>query len=112
MPAVAVFGVAEPRRTDLAERIRRLGYNTVIWRNPASLEEGLTAHPVLAFVGLNHPTAEDAVRRLAAAGIRVIALGDSVTDLTEAAMMALGAEGAVESDRVIHRLDGLLPRLT
>lgn len=109
-PAVAVFGVAEPLRSEMIERIRSLGYQTSTWRNPAALEEGLAAIPALALVDLRHPTAEGALRRLVAEGIRVIAIGEGVTDFTQAATMALGAEEVIELDRVVDLLDSRLPR--
>jgi hypothetical protein len=111
VPAVALFGVAEPKRTELADRIRNLGYRPLVWRNPAALDDGLGAMPVLVLVDLRHPTAEGAVRRLVAEGIRVIAIGEGVTDFTQAALMALGAEEAVELDRVVDLLGGRLPQV-
>lgn len=110
-PAVAVFGVAEPLRSEMITRIRSLGYQTSNWRNPAALEEGLAAIPVLVLVDLRHPMAEGALRRFVAEGIRVIAIGDGVTDFSQAATMALGAEEVVELDRVVDLLDSRLPRL-
>jgi hypothetical protein len=106
-----LFGVAEPKRSELAERCRRLGYRPLVWRNPAALEDDLAVMPVLALVDLRHRAAEGALRRLVAEGIRVIAIGDGVTDFTQAAMMALGAEEVIELDRVVERLDDLLSRL-
>ena len=111
LPAVALFGVAEPTRSELADRIRSLGYQPLIWRNPAALEEGLAALPVLALVDLRHSTAEGALRRLVAEGIRVIASAEGVTDFTQAGMMALGAEDVIELDRVVDLLDIVLPRI-
>jgi hypothetical protein len=72
----------------------------------------LGATPVLALVDLSHATAEDAIRRLAGAGIRVLAFGDGVTDFTQAAMMALGAEEVIESDRIVDLLQRRLPRIS
>lgn len=111
LPGVALFGVAEPTRSDLADRIRDLGYQPMIWRNPAALDDGLAALPVLTLVDLRHPTAEGALRRLVAKGLRAIAFGDDVTDFTQAAMMALGAEEVVELDRVVDLLQRWLPRI-
>ena len=112
VPAVALFGVSEPERSQLEQGIRDLGYRPLLWRNPAALEEGLTTRPVLALVDLRHPTANDAISRLRAGEVRVLALGDEVTDFAQAAMMALGAEEVVESDRIVELLDSRLPRLS
>lgn len=111
IPTVALFGVDEPLRGTLADRLRSLGYRPLIWRNPAALEDDLGANPLLTLVDLGHPTAEEALRRLVAEGSRVIAFGDGVTDFTQAAVMALGAEEVIESDRILELLDGSLPRI-
>ena len=110
-PAVALFGVAEPQRGELEQCIRDLGYRALIWRNPAALDDGLAAMPVLALVDLRHPTAEGALRRLVAEGVSAVVCGDNVTDFTQAAMMALGAEEVIELDRVVDLLQRRLPRL-
>ena len=110
-PAVALFGVAELLRSEIVDRIRSLGYQTSIWRNPAALEDGLAAIPALALVDLRHPTAEGALCRLVAEGIRVIACGEGVTDFMQAATMALGAEEVIELDRVVDLLPRRLPRV-
>ena len=86
-----------------------LGYRFLVWRNPAALEHGLAAPPDLLIVDLDHPAARDAVRK-AASATRVVAIGRAVDDMAEAAVMALGAEVVVESDRILDRLGGLLPR--
>ena len=111
VPAVALFGVSEPKRSELEQRIRDLGYRPLLWRNPASLEEGLTTKPVLALVDLRHPTANDAISRLKAGEVRVLAFGDDMTDFAQAATMALGAEEVMELDRVVDLLGSRLPRI-
>ncbi len=111
VPAVALFGVAEPHRSELEQSLRQLGYRPLLWRNPAALEDGVAAGPVLALVDLRHPTAEEATRRLKAEGIRVVAFADGVTDFTQAATMALGADEVIESDRIVELLDSRLPRI-
>lgn len=111
LPAVAAFGVPRARRDGLAEAVADLGYELLVWRNPAALEDGLEKRPELVLVDVSHPNAHDAIRRAVSAGRRVVAVGNAVDDFAAAAVMALGAEGALELDGLVERLPGLLPRL-
>ena len=110
-PSVALFGVDRERREAIAAAVAGLGYQTLMWRNPAALEAGLELRPSLVLVDLSHPTAHDAIRAVATAAVRVIAVGDRVDDFATAGVMALGAETAIPSDRVVDRLPRLLPRI-
>ena len=110
VPAVALFGLPEPLRSAVAEAVRARGYRPLIWRNPAALDDGLAAGPYLVIVDLDYGEASSAIR-LAADTARVVAIGRGVMGFTEAAMMALGAEEVVDSDRILDRLGALLPRL-
>ena len=110
LPAVALFGLTEPERSAVAEAVRAHGYRQLIWRNPAALDTGLAAGPGVVIVDLGHPSAQPTIRK-AAETARVVAIGTGVDDFTVAAMMALGAEEVIESDRILDRLGTLLPRL-
>lgn len=109
-PSVALFGFSDPTRSAVAEAVRAVGYRPLLWRNPAALDSGLAVSPALVLVDLGHPAAEDAIR-VAAATSTVVAVGDGVDDLTQAAMMSLGAEDVIVSNSIVERLPGLLPRL-
>jgi hypothetical protein len=111
LPSVALFGVDGEHRDEIAAAVAGLGYQTLVWRNPAALEAGLKTRPSLVLVDLGHPTAHDAIRSIATALVRVIAVGGMVDDFATAGVMALGAETAVQLDRVVERLPGLLPRI-
>jgi hypothetical protein len=110
-PAVALFGVPRDRSDGIPALLGERGYATLVWRNPAALDAGLKRRPVLVIVALSHPTAHEAIRTAAGAGRRVVAVGDGVDDFATAAVMALGAETALDLDRLLDRLPGLLPRL-
>ena len=110
-PAVALFGLPRERRDGISAALAELGYQMLVWRNPAALDAGLAQPPSLVLVDLSHPSAHDAIRSSAAAGARAVAVGDRVDDLATAAVMALGAETALDLDRLLDRLPGLLPRL-
>lgn len=111
LPAVAIFGLGQDRREAIAAAIGPLGYETLAWRNPAALDAGLPTRPALVLVDLDHPNAHDAIRAVADGGLRAIAVGEHVNDFATAAVMTLGAETAIDLDRLVERLPGLLPRL-
>lgn len=111
MPSVALYGLAIDRRAVVVASLRERGYGALLWRNPAALAEGIGKRPKLVLVDLRHPDARDAVRRLVAAKVRVVAAGEGVDDFASAAVMALGAEEVVELDGLVERFDDLLPRL-
>jgi len=110
-PAVALFGVAPDYRDDFRSAVADRGYLPLIWRNPAALADGIAGRPELVIVDLDHPRANEAIQSLAAASIRVIAVGASVDDFSTTAMMALGAEDVVELDRLVDSISRLLPRI-
>lgn len=110
MPAVALFGLSEPRRSQVADALRSMGYRPLLWRNPAALEAGLAGMPRLVIVDLDHREADSAIRQSVDTA-RVVAIGKGIDDFAEAATMALGAEEVVDSDRILDRLGALLPRL-
>jgi hypothetical protein len=112
VPTVALFGVPVQERARLQDAIESHGFNTQLWRNPAALEDAPVTRPVLALVHLDHPAAHDAIRKLAGSGIRVVATGEGINDLTTPGLIALGAEEAMALDRLLARLDRLLHDLT
>jgi hypothetical protein len=111
LPAVALFGVPRDERDPIAATVTECGYRLAVWRNPAALKEADSLRPALVLVDLRHPQAHEAIREMAAQGVRVIATGPDVTDLTVPGVMALGAEEAIASERLVGRIDSLLPRL-
>ena len=111
LPAVALFGMPQEERASIAVAIEAGGYRPVVWRNPAALEQAESVKPVLAVVDLRHSHAHDAIRALGGRGIRVVATGPEVTDLTAPGIMALGAEEVIGSTQLAARIDSLLPRL-
>ena len=109
MPSVALFGLPAELRQAVGQEVNRLGYRVELWRNPAAVARGLENPPVLVLADTSHPTIDDTVRRVAGV-LRVVMVGESVTDQVEARFMALGAERAELSARILDRLPGLLPR--
>ncbi len=106
---VALVGSELVDRSKVMAAAEAVGRDLVVWRNPAAVESGLsTATPDLALVDLGHPAAIDAVTRLSAAGVRVVAFGPHVdTDALQAAIDA-GAAEALPRSRFFSRLPELL----
>jgi len=111
VPAVALFGIPVDERQPIIDAIRRRGFETRVWRNPAALTEARDVVVGTAIVDLRHPKAHDAIRFLVGDGVRVVATSDVVDDLAMAGILALGAIDVIASDRIPVRLDDLLPRL-
>lgn len=111
LPQIALFGLDREHREGIAEAVAGLGFQTSVWRNPAALEAGIESRPALVLVDLSHPNAHEAIRAVAAARLRVAAIGELVDDFATAGAMALGAETAVGLDRIVDRLPSLLPRV-
>jgi hypothetical protein len=111
MPTVALFGLSAERRDAVAAAAQDRGYGTLVWRNPAALADEIGKKPTVVLVDLGHPSAHDAVRQLVAAGIRVVVVGDRIDDFATAGVLALGAEAAVDLDRLLDRIPSLLPHI-
>ena len=111
LPAVALFGIPPEERAAIVDAIEANGSRPAVWRNPSALEQADVLRPVLVLIDLRHPHAHDAIRSLKAKGVRIVAAGPEVTDLTAPGIMALGAEEVVASSRLGARIDSLLPRI-
>lgn len=111
VPTVGLFGVPTEEREEIVAAVAACGYQSVVWRNPAALEQVATLRPVLVLVDVRHAHAHDAVRISAQEGARVVASGPDVNDLNAPGLMALGAEEVVDSAQLVARIGGLLPRL-
>ena len=106
---VALFGSDLMDRSKIEGAAEAAGYRLQVWRNPGALVDGLETPPALAFVDLKHVAADDAVRALAAAGVRMIAFGPHVDDLALARAKALGADEVLPRSRFFVRLADLFP---
>ena len=110
---VALVGTDLMDRTRIGDLVSAAGYELLVWRNPAAVFAGLAeAAPAIALVDLSHPAANEAIERLATAGVRTIAFGPHVDDLAMAAARALGADDVLARSRFFARLPSLLPRPT
>jgi hypothetical protein len=111
VPAVALFGLGRESRDAISASLAGLGYEPLVWRNPAALASGVGRSPTLVLVDLAHPGAHEAIRVLVAADVRVVAVGAHVDDLVAPGIMALGAQEVIQLDRLLDRLPDLLPRI-
>ena len=67
--------------------------------------------PVVAFVDLTHPDADEAIERFAAEGVRVIAYGPHVDEDAMARAALLGAGDVVPRSRLFRSVEEYLPRI-
>lgn len=108
--SVALIGSDLMDRSKVEAAARAAGFELLVWRNPAAVAAGLErGAPDLAFVDLEHPAARDAIRRLAARGVRTIAFGPHVDEHALAAAGALGAHEVLPRSRFFKRLPDLFP---
>ena len=66
----------------------------------------------IAFVDLEHPGADNAIRALAEAGIRAVGYGPHIDDWAMSRALALGATEALPRSRFFRDLSDLLPAVT
>lgn len=86
------------------------GYAVVVWRDGAAAVEALAArHPAFAFVDLTHRDADEALRALAGAGVRVVGYGPHVDDFAMVRARSLGAADAMARSRFFRSIPDLLP---
>jgi hypothetical protein len=80
------------------------------WRNPGAIANGLESEsPRWAVVDIDHAAADEAVRLLSAAGVKVAVYGPDPDDIAMARWMALGAATVVPHDRLVAVLESWLP---
>jgi hypothetical protein len=83
-----------------------VGYRVEAWRSLPSVGE---RRPSIAFIDLEHHDADDAIRLLAGAGVRVVGFGPHVDDLAMMRARALGAADALARSRFFRVVSELLP---
>lgn len=88
------------------EGIGGSGYRVEVRRDATA-----STRPVVAFVDLEHRDADETVRSLAGAGVRVIAYGPHVDDHALVRAKTLGAAGAEPRSRVLRDPSAFLPPL-
>ena len=89
--------------------VRAAGYDFAAWSSVADpLPDRL---PDVAFVDLEHHHADDAVRRLARAGVRVVGFGPHVDDVGMLRARRLGAAAALPRSRFFKAIGEFLPPL-
>lgn len=108
---VALVGSDLMDRARIGDAAEAAGCEMEVWRNPGAIAARLAeTAPALALVDLAHPAANEAIRKVAAAGVRTIAFGPHVDDVAMAAARALGADEVLSRARFFARLPALFPR--
>ncbi len=87
------------------------GYELVVVLRFPTDEQSPPARAAIAFVDLENPDADDAVRSFAAAGVRTIAYGPHVDDIAITRALTLGATDAVTRGRFFADVGRYLPAL-
>ena len=94
-------------RSKFEEAVNGAGMKVQAWRK----SEG-PMRPVVAFVDITHPEADEAIRTLASDQIRVIAYGPHVDEDAMARAATLGASLVLSRSRLFRTIGEHLPRLT
>jgi CheY-like chemotaxis protein len=111
-PRVAVAATVRAEREQIEQAVGSAGFETVVIRNPAALDE-VSQHrpPSLAFVDLAHPLGDQTIRSLAARDVKVVAFGDAIDDFATVRASALGARHVLERSRFLATIDDYIPGL-
>ncbi|MCJ7726385.1 MAG: hypothetical protein MUP76_08385 [Acidimicrobiia bacterium] len=107
-PTVGLLSADLMDRSKIEPVVGAAGFRLIVWRAGSDLEQG-SNRPALALVDLSHGDADDAIRFLAAAGIRVIGFGPHVDDMAMVRARTLGAIDAVPRSVFFRTLERLLP---
>jgi hypothetical protein len=110
-PGIGLFSSDLMDRSRVEGPVAAAGFDLVVW---SSIDRLLDAarYPVVAFVDLAHDGSDEAVRRLAGVGVRVVGFGPHVDDLAMVRARSLGAADALPRSRFFSRLTDLFPTLT
>jgi len=97
-------------RSRVEPAVAAAGFRLSVWKGTTDLGQGFE-RPAIAFVDLSHPDADDAVRILAAEGVRVIGFGPHVDDLAMVRARSMGAADALPRSVFFRSVERLLPGL-
>lgn len=108
--ALAVVTMSQADRASIHLVASGRGFPIRHWRNPGAIASGLESEiPRWAVVDIGHGAADEAVRRLAAAGVKVAVYGPDPDDIAMARWLALGAATVVPHNRLVAVLESWLP---
>ncbi len=110
MPALVAVTMSQADRASIHLVASGRGLPVRHWRNPGAIASGLEGEtPRWAVVDIDHAAADEAVRLLSAAGVKVAVYGPDPDDIAMARWMALGAATVVPHDRLVAVLESWLP---
>ena len=108
--ALAAVTMSQADRASIHLVASGRGLSVRHWRNPGAIASGLEGEtPRWAVVDIGHGAAEEAVRLLAGAGVKVAVYGPDPDDIAMARWLALGAATVVPHDRLVAVLESWLP---
>jgi hypothetical protein len=109
-PLVGVYSRNLMDRSKIESECRSAGFDVFLIRNPDLARKAMGGkRPPVAFVDLEGPDADEMVRILSGADIRVVVFGPHVDDLGMQRARALGAAEAVPRSRFFGRMGEFLP---
>ncbi|NQV07880.1 hypothetical protein HQ535_15165 [bacterium] len=107
-PSAGVLSSNLMDRSRIESAISESGYRSIVLRD---LGESAARYPAVAFVDVTHDDADEAVRDLSAAGVRVIVFGPHVDDFALIRAKSLGAHDALARSQFFRMIGELLPPL-
>jgi hypothetical protein len=110
-PAAVLISSDLMDRSKIQSVAEELGFDLVVARNPGAVAAAIERRPVVAFVDITHPAADDAIRSLAAVTRRTIVFGPHVDDVALIRAKTLGAADAVPRSRFFSHLPDWFPTL-
>ena len=111
-PFVGVYSRNLMDRSKIESECGSAGFDVFLIRNPELARKAMDGkRPAIAFVDLAGPDADEIVRVLSDADIRVVVFGPHVDDLGMQRARALGAADAVPRSRFFGRMGEFLPRI-
>ena len=110
-PAVGLLSSDPMDCTRIEEIITASGFRLEVWDSAGAVSPGRPRPPVVAFVDLAHPDADEAIRLLAGRATRVVGYGPEVDDFAVTRARTLGASDALPRSVFFRSLRGQLPRL-
>lgn len=107
-PTVGLLSADLMDRSKIEPVVGAAGFRLIVWRSGSDLQPD-SSWPALALIDLSRNDADDAIRFLAAEGVRVIGFGPHVDDMAMVRARTLGAADAMPRSVFFRTLESLLP---
>ncbi|MFQ5948025.1 MAG: hypothetical protein ACE5KX_04095 [Acidimicrobiia bacterium] len=109
---VGLLGANLMDRSRIEEVAAEAGFELEAWVDLGDLHRALAeTRPLAAFVDLEHPESDEAIRALIESDIRTVVFGPHVDDFALMRARSLGADDALARSRFFRKLRDLLPTI-